>query len=514
MPSGKLGTALLNAGINTRVYTVPANRTASTNITIRNQTNNTALVSLVATDVPLPTTEYSAEISVLGVGDWFNNTFQAGNYGYGIFGGNSLNTNLYRAVGTDNIPVWVSPTDLSSTTSFSYTNTVTGDSNSQTPLLVAGQGNGMNSRYQISGFYNDDDYWFAGTSQRLATPNAHPLSKPVWTTSDMQGSTTASRSYTNRGGIGFRQVFLSVDNQGYVTKTIGRTNFTTEEITTSSSNSFYFLHAGNYGWSNSNQNLSVLPTTRLGQGTNNQFHFVYSANSGSTIGIGTHLYSRVVQSGSWGSNHGGSSIIWQTNWNSSAGGALWFRPVGNFVYGMSSNSRVYRRPIDGWFNNTTNWDDVTSQFGASTMSLSWPIVEDRNGIGYWFDTSGNLWHTNFAGDTWSIANQTNRAFLASFITTGLPTVGANFRYAPVGNFITVPLRSWMVMESGVAGYSRNFSFMDQSLQSAPGDLLESFVAMQPGAVLSNTGIILAQNSSIIAHSNTAGIRVQVFGYEE
>jgi hypothetical protein len=72
----------------------------------------------------------------------------------------------------------------------------------------------------------------------------------------------------------------------------------------------------------------------------------------------------------------------------------------------------------------------------------------------------------------------------------------------------------MVMEQSVAGYRRNFCHMDQALATAPGDLLEFNTSLSPGAILSNTGLILNANSSVVVHSNINGVRAQVFGYEE
>jgi hypothetical protein len=516
MPSGKLGSALLTANTDNRVYTVPAGKTSSTNVTFRNQTPFIAQVSMVATDATLSATEYSTTSSVTASGDWYTDTFHAGNYGYGVFN-NEINSNLYRNNTSGNYtPRWVNPTDRTLLTGFTYTNPVTGDNAVEHPLTTGNNHNNMNASFQISGFYNDNDYWFAGSSRYLACPTSHPLSKPGWNSGDMSGSYTGStRNYYTAGGIGFRNVYLSYDNSGYVTKTIGRSGFFNEDRTTNSDNSFYYLAGGSLGYSisTSNFNLSVLPTTRLGQGRDNQFYFVGMGHSSSTIGFGVHFYDRIVNSGGWGGSNN-SYQVWAASWPSSSSGARWVRPVGNFVYGYSGNGRVYRRPITGWISNTTTWDDVTSVFGAAgTMVSNWAIVEDRNGIGYWFDTSGNLWHTNPAGDTWYKCDQTNRAFLLNTITTGLPASGVNFKYAPIGTF-TEGAKSWMVMEQSVAGYRRNFCHMDQALATAPGDLLEFNTSLSPGAILSNTGLILNANSSVVVHSNINGVRAQVFGYEE
>ena len=519
MPSGKLGTALLTANVDNRVYTVPTSKVASTNITLRNHTPNTAQVSVMATNASLPATEYSTASSVTTAGVWYSDTYNAGNYGYGNFN-TEFNQYLYRnnTSGTFT-PRWVAPLDRTAITSFTYSNSITTDAANEYPLTAGNNHNNMNSYFQISGFYNDDDYWFAGTSRYLATPTQHPLSRPNWTESGMAGTYTgSSRSYYNIGGIGFRNVYLSAHTNGYVTKTIatsGRTSFTNEDRTTNSDNSFYYVSGGALSYTMpQNWNLSVLPTTRLGKGPGNQFYFVMAGYSSTTQGFGAHLYSKLTNVAGWGGTEAGTPIYWSANWASSTTGARWFRPVGDYVYGYSTNGRVYRRPINAWYNNTTAWDDVTSQFGAAgTMVATWAIVEDRNGIGYWFDTSGNLWHTNLAGDTWYKADQTNRAVLATTITTGLPAVGVNFKYAPINTF-GESNKSWMIATQSVNGYSRNYSDMDAAIAAAPGDLLEYNVSLAPGANLSNTGIVLGAGSSIIAYSNTTGIRVQAFGYEE
>jgi hypothetical protein len=499
MAQKRLASTLLTAGATTAVYTVPAGKSATVSVFARNVGSDSSVVSLAHSQLSNSPADNTSALKVNGVEYTASKQAPLGILNIGT-------PTISLAVG----PQVSSGSDPSPSTSYPPFGIWNESTNSLGYPYNSGWGTGQWSMggpgywigrgYQISGFYSENDYIVMNSSRYPRRVKGYP-----WDTLDKsyEGYPAASvfggydntPSYYDYGTAGFRQQCFHVNSTGYLTRQYSLGSSTSSNGSqsdyTSSSNSPYWLNT-NYG-QHSPYALSILPTARLST-ANLRLVTGCSWTSGSNA-----IWGATITDASSNQSYNISVNLTRTNWGGSYDQTslnwLWFRPVGDYVYGGTAN-KVFRAPVTSWFSSLNNWTDVTSSF-PSNLHFYFPFIEDRNGYGYTITTNGDVLFSK-DGATWVKGD-------TSIITSGIGSLTSAYTGPKTDTF------AQFAVYTSTGKYTTLSSLGSPTIKP---DAFELDLTVPAKNHLEHRGIILNAGDKVYARATNSDTKIDVYGFEE
>lgn len=495
MAQKRLASTLLTSGATSAVYTVPAGKSATVSVFARNVGSDSSTVSLSHSQLATAPVDNSAAKQLNTV-----NYTTTKNAPLGI-----LN------IGTPTVTLCVPSQVVTGGDPISYGPIAIYDESANTATIPYNTGWGPGqytmsssnywySRYQISGFYGENDYHTKNSNSYPRRIKGYPWDSLIdksYQSNSYGGAGQATYggydggpSYDGHGSAGFRTQQFHINSTGYLSR-----YYTMAASTGSNANNGNYTSTGNSPyWLGANVTtpeyyaLSILPTSKLssanlrlvvGTVTGNT-HYIWSIRITDAASADTYTDQQVINK-DYGS---GYSSSW-----------LWYRPVGDYVY-AASTTKVFRAPITTWWTDHNAWTDVTSSF-PSNLNFYMPFIEDKNGVGYTCTTNGDVL-TCKDGVTWTKAD-------SSTVTSGIGSL--------TNSFVGPKLNSY----DQFAVYTSTGKYQTLSSLNAPTikpDAFELDLALPSKSHLEHKGIILNAGDKVYARATNSDTIIDIYGFEE
>ncbi len=369
----------------------------------------------------------------------------------------------------------------------------------------------MEGNYQISGFYTEpDDYLFIQQNRYPRIFKNYPW---TYTTSgnfsdnsggNIAGGYNNDLDYYTYGGQGFRNIYISMNDNGYTTymSNISKdpASFSGNKYNeTNTSQSFYWQES-QIGGKVTKGSMSLIPTAPKthSQGLWAVVHGNLSSNGNMCLqwmpvydSSGNHINGTNNRQGWYGQVNALATTDNESEW-------YWLRPVGNYVYAASESQDVFRAPLSSnleW-QTQSNWSKVTSSVVPSgkTINQHFPFIETTEGIGYGACTDGSIITSLDQGATWT---QGDLSAISGVTTTaGAQVAGKDASGA-------------FVIYSADGKYELNKAIRD-NLQ----DAIEVDLTLSAKGHLEHRGLILNAGDKVYVQASQDDVVAQLYGYEE
>ena len=369
----------------------------------------------------------------------------------------------------------------------------------------------MTGNYQISGFYTkQDDYLFIQQNRQPRIFNNYPW---TYTTSNnfsdnsggnIAGGYSNDLDYYNWGGQGFRNIYISMNDDGYTTymSNISKdpTSFSGNKYNESNTSQSFYWQQSQIGGKITQGSMSLIPTAprTSGSGLWAVVHGNYSSNGSMCMqwmpvydSSGSHINGTNNRAGWYGQVNALATTDNESEW-------YWIRPVGNYVYCASASQDVFRAPLSTnleW-QTQSNWSKVTSSVVPSgkTINEHFPFIETTEGIGYGACTDGSIITSLDQGATWTQGDLTSITGVST--TAGAQVGGKN----AAGAFVI---------------YSADGRYdMSKAIRSNLEDAVEVDLSLSAKGHLEHRGIILNAGDKVYVQSSQDDVVAQLYGYEE
>ena len=370
----------------------------------------------------------------------------------------------------------------------------------------------MEGNYQISGFYTEKtDYLFIQQNRYPRIFNNYPW---TYTTSGnysdnsggyISGGHNNDLDYYSYGGQGFRNIYLSMDDNGYTTymSDISKdpTSFSGNKYNETNTSQSFHWQQSQVGGKVTKGSLSFVPTKKLtsGSGLWAVCHGNYGSNNGNMCMQWIPVYDSSGNHINGTNNNGrwyGQVNALATNDNESEW--YWIRPVGDYVYCASESQDVFRAPLSSnleW-QNQSNWSKVTSDVVPTGKQINqhFPFIETTEGIGYGACTDGSIITSLDQGATWTQGDLSTITGISN--TTGAQVAGKN----STGAFVV---------------YTADGKYeMTKAIRQITEDAIEIDLSLSAKGHLEHRGLILNAGDKVYVQASQDDVVAQLYGYEE
>ena len=508
MTQSRLASAKITKNTNQLVYTVPAGKSLVGSLFIRNfnEEGNSAKIDIATTQATLGNDYQVAQLSSNTTNFTSNTTVPIGQPidGQHLAQGGRLTGDFRANYSYGN--QYGHYDESSDTATYNVYNNQHGGGQ----YIMNNQY--MEGNYQISGFYTKkDDYLFIDQSRRPRIFNNYPWTYTVsGNFSDNSGGNIAGGynndlDYYQYGGQGFRNIYLSMDDNGYTTymSNISKdpASFSGNKYNESNTSQSFYWQQANLGGKVTKGSLSFIPTQKLT--SDSGLWAVVHGNGFGSAGSMCMQWMPVYDSSGTHINGTNNRAHWSGQVNALATTTnesewYWIRPVGDYVYCASASQDVFRAPLSSnleW-QTQSNWEKVTSSVVPSgkTINEHFPFIETTTGIGYGACTDGSIITSIDQGATWSqgdLATITGITTTAGAQVGGKDTSGAFVVYTADGRYD-----------------------MTKAIRDNLQDAIEVDLSLGANGHLEHRGLILNAGDKVYVQASQDDVVAQLYGYEE